>query len=310
MSGSTNRKGDLAVSFWRLGDDMGNSPQPQSFHRVAGRFLWRLVVSVTQHDIASLAAVIAFYAFFSLFPLLLLVIYGASLLLPQLQVEKVIELFVTPYFPAWPRDFITSNLPHLERVGVNVGIVSAVILTWSATSGFIAIQQALDVVWNSQQRSFVMRRVIAFLMLLILLLLTLGSEVVMTLTPVVTYALVKHATFLSWLKMVHGVSRVLFPLSLFLGCLVVYRYLPSRQSHWVYLVPGALVTTIAVDAGRAVFTWYASHLVMYQLIYGTLTVVMLVILWMYLASLAMLFGAEVSATLQAIDEELKQEEAE
>ncbi|WP_245578053.1 YihY/virulence factor BrkB family protein [Alicyclobacillus herbarius] len=289
--------------FWRLGDETETPPSP-SFHKVAGRFLWRLVVSVAQHDLASLAAVIAFYAFFSLFPLLLLLIYGASLLLPQVQVEKVVGLFVTPYFPAWPRNYITSNLPHLTRVGVNVGIVSAVILTWSATSGFIAVQQALDVVWNSQQRSFVKRRLIAFAMLLILLLLTLGSEVVMALTPLVKYTLVRHAAFFDWVKMLHAVSRVLFPLSLFVGCLVVYRYLPSRQGHFVYLVPGALVTTVAVDAGRAVFTWYASHLVMYQLIYGTLTVVMLVILWMYLASLAMLFGAEVSANLQALDDEL------
>ncbi|MCL6627617.1 MAG: YihY/virulence factor BrkB family protein [Alicyclobacillus shizuokensis] len=298
------------MMFWRFGEETASSPASPAFHKIVGRFLWRLVLSVAQHDIASLAAVIAFYAFFSLFPLLLLVIYGASLLLPHLQVDRVIELFVAPYFPAWPRDYITSNLPHLTRVGVNVGIVSAIILTWSATSGFIAVQQALDVVWNSQQRSFVKRRLIAFAMLLILLLLTLGSEVVMALTPLVKYALVKHAAFLDWVKMVHGVSRILFPLSLFVGCLVVYRYLPSRQGHFVYLVPGALVTTVAVDAGRAVFTWYASHLVMYQLIYGTLTVVMLVILWMYLASLAMLFGAEVSATLQAINDELQADEDE
>lgn len=269
------------------------------------KFVVRLFTGVMVHDIASLAAVIAFYAFFSLFPLMLLVIYASSTLLPHVPTQKVLLSVLQPYFPALHKTqkFISDNLNSLSEQGSNIGLVSAVTLTWSASSGFIALQQALDVIWGSQQRSFIARRLIAFLMLIILLLLTLSTAVVTSVFPSIQgLAVLKHG-LLARLTVIHAYSRFLFPLSLFVGSLVVYRYLPSRPVNWIYLFPGALLTMVGVDLGRELFAWYASHLWRYQLIYGTFAVVMLVIIWMYLASIAMLFGAEVSASLHALDED-------
>jgi len=267
------------------------------------KFTLGLFHSVMIDDIASLAAIIAFYVFFSLFPLLLLVLYASSSLLPHVQTERLLASLLQPYFPALEqtKKFISDNLYSLAQQGRNVGLISAVTLTWSATSGFIALQQAMDVIWQSQQRSFLSRRLIAFLMLVILLLLTLATAIVTSVFPVIQHLPLIKKVVLIKLSVVHGYSRLLFPLSLFAGSLVVYRYLPSRFVPWKYLLPGALLTTVSVDLGRELFAWYASHLWRYQMIYGTFAVVMLVVLWMYLASLAMLFGAEVSANLYLLN---------
>lgn len=269
---------------------------------LAGQFIWRLTTAIVRHDIASLAAVIAFYAAFSLFPLLILLIYSITLFIPNTHVESVLLSLVRPYFPALPeaKEFISSNIARLSEMGGNFGLISAVTLTWSATSGFIAVQQALDVIWESSQRSYLARRLIAFSMLVVLLLLTVVSAIVMALPSVVNVnlGLLAHARVLRWFTFIHGISRVMFPLTLFLGSLVLYRALPAKSLSWVYLVPGALITTIALDVGRELFVWYASHLMRYQLIYGNLlAAVMLLVLWMYIASIVMLFGAEVSRGL-------------
>jgi membrane protein len=260
-----------------------------------------LANSVVRHDIASLAAVIAFYAFFSLFPLLLLVLYAASVFLPHTHTEQVILTVLRPYFPALP-DEIAWNIGRLTTVGAKVGLVSAVSLVWSAGSGFIAVQQALDAIWEvPDQRSYLARRLIAFGMLVVLFLVTLVSALVMTL-----HAAIRGTALLdvvpTWLRPLHAVSRFLFPASLFLGLLVFYRYLPSRSTPWSYLVPGALVATAALDAGRELFVWYAGHLVTYQLVSGSLAAVMLFILWIYIASMLMLFGAEVAQALERLQQ--------
>ena len=271
--------------------------------RLGGSFVWRLTVSVMKHDIASLAATIAFYAFFSLFPLLLLILYATSRMLPDSNIEQFLLALVRPYFPALPeaKRLIADNLAHLSSVGAKIGVVSAVILTWSAGSGFLAVQQAMDVIWESpRQRSFVVRRLIAFISLVVLLLLTLLSSIVMAVYPMMHHLPWVPTQVWNWLAVAHGVSRILFPLSLFLGCLIFYRFLPSITPPWWVLVPGALVATVALDKGRQMFVWYAGHLVTYQMIYGGLAAVMLLVLWMYIASIVMLFGAEVSATLRAM----------
>jgi membrane protein len=278
--------------------------------QIVWKFIWQLVARIIKHDIASLAAVISFYAFFSLFPLLILVIYGVTALLPGTPTEKLIVHLIEPYFPGLPeaQDFMQRNIVRLSSLGARVGWVSAITLTWSATSGFIAVQQALDVIWESAQRSFVTRRVIAFGMLVVLLLFALGSAMMTTLYPWVKEGVASHVPrFIQLLSYLHGLSKIIFPASLFLVFLVFYRYLPSntRETPWAFLIPGALVATVTVDAGRIFFVWYANHLVRYQMIYGTLAAAMLLVLWTYVAGMLMLFGAEVSATLQSLQQERK-----
>lgn len=268
-------------------------------------YFWRLIRSTIADDILTWAAVIAFYGLFSLFPLLMLMLYVAALLLPGSHTEQLLVLFVKPYFPGLDdaQRFITGNIARLAQSGAKVGILSLLTLAWSASSAFISLQQAMDVIWNvREQRSYLSRRLIAFGMLLVMLLVTLGSAIVMAMysTTVASGGVTGvFGTFIHHLGWLKGTSRILFPASLFIGCLVVYRYMPTRTTSWTYLLPGALVAAGALDLGRQLFVWYAGHMVTYQVLYGGLFAVMLVILWMYIGGTMMLFGAEISATLES-----------
>jgi membrane protein len=275
---------------------------PGSKPHTVGRYLWSLIAAVIRHDIMSLAAVITFYAFFSLFPFLLLVIYTASTIVPQLNVQNAdmqreLMKLISPFVPALQAEkVIQQHISDLAFVGRQIGLFSALTLTWSAMSGFLAVQQAMDVIWEREQRSFIARRIISFFMVMVLLVIMLFSALVTTLYP----WLVHHAQPMAWLTWLQGWSKVLFPLSLLVSFLIFYRYLPSRRVAWPYVVPGALTATLLLDLGRKLFVWYANHLVRYQMVYGTLTAVMLLLLWIYVGSIVMLFGAEVSAAFERL----------
>ncbi|MBX6352808.1 MAG: YihY/virulence factor BrkB family protein [Thermoflavifilum sp.] len=258
------------------------------------RFIRLLAGCLWRNDIASLAAVIAFYALFSVFPMLLLLLYAASWLVPRWQSHPLLLSLLHSYFPTLP-DEIVRNWDTLLAAGGKLGVLSAISLLWSAGSAFIAMQQALDTLWSvSTPRSYASRRLLAFMMLLILLALTVLSGLGMALVVPL-----RAASWLpGWIRVLHGVSRLLFPISIFLGLLVFYRFLPSRTMAWRHLIPAALMATAALDAGRAVFVWYAAHLVTYQLVYGSLAAVMLFVLWVYIGSILMLFGAAVAWSLE------------
>lgn len=279
-----------------------------SVWKIFGQVVVRLAVSIAKHDTASLAATMSFYAFFSLFPLVALLIYAASVLIPTAHIGTVVSHMLQPYFPSITADDYLSplNLGRLADIGEQVGLLSVLTLSWSATSGFIAIQQAMDVIWETEeQRSFIGRRLIGFGMLVILLILTVGSALAMGLTPLLQHTAANLAAMAPLLHLIHIVSRVVFPLSLFCGCLVFYRYLPKRNTPWLYLLPGAFVAAVALDLARALFVSYASHLPSYEVIYGSLTAVMLLVIWIYIASLLMLFGAEVAAAIERVSRDMK-----
>lgn len=269
--------------------------------RVFMRFTWGLVLSIVKHDIASLAAVITFYALFSMFPLLLLMIYAASYLFPHTSIERAVVTALGPYYPALPgaRDFIAKNVSSLRSAGAKVGIISAISFIWSATSGFIAVQQAMDVIFDvheHEQRSFVSRRLVAFATLFIMILLSVFSAILMAVHPMDW--LMNNPFIVRWLPLVQRASRILFPVSLFITCYIFYKLFPSRNLEPIYALFGAFLATLALDGARFIFTRYASSLVTYHLLYGGLEIVMLLILWMYIASIIMLFGAEVAVNLR------------
>ncbi len=272
--------------------------KPDSNESLVMRFTWDLAAAIGRHDIASRAAAITFYAFFSLFPFLLLTIFLASMVVPTYRVEQVLTSILGPYFPDLQdaQKFIHDHVSTLAEVGQKVGLFSALTLAWSAMSGFLAVQQAMDVIWE-QQRSFVARRVVSFLMVMVLLLAILCTVVGMAVAPALEYIAFIQSGPLSWLTWLQGWSRTLFPLSLFVSFSVFYRYLPARRTPWNCVLPGAMTATLLLDLGRSIFVWYASHLVRYQMIYGGLAAVMLLVFWMYIGSIVLLFGAEIAAAL-------------
>jgi len=65
---------------------------------------------------------------------------------------------------------------------------------------------------------------------------------------------------------------------------------------------GALVSTLGIYVSREVFVWYSWHLGQYEMIYGSLTFIMLFTFWVYIVCVIVLFGAEVAVTLSKVRE--------
>ncbi|GEO25549.1 hypothetical protein AAC03nite_13340 [Alicyclobacillus acidoterrestris] len=271
---------------------------------IVGHFFANLTARIFKHDIASLSAQICFYALFSLFPLLILIIYGTSLVVPQSNIQHLLITALKPYYPnvdyantGGANDFIAKSIQSLGAAGARIGIVSFLTLTWSATSAFIAVQQALDTIFEvADKRSFLARRIVGFTMLVLLIFVAVFSSIALALFPHIDHA-PWWAGVSGWASAVRGLTRVVYPLSLFVTCFVFYRYLPSRKVDVNSVLIGALCASVALDLARALFVVYASHFVSYHLIYGTLTVVIMLVLWMYIAGIILLFGAEIASCL-------------
>ncbi|WP_157068474.1 YihY/virulence factor BrkB family protein [Alicyclobacillus sendaiensis] len=264
-------------------------------------FMRKLGANCLAHDITSLAAQIAFYAMFSLLPLLILVMYGASLVVPhRIMVEMVLGA-LRPYYPDLQNatQMLEASLNKLSDIGGRAGVVTFVSLAWSATSALIAVQQALDRIFEvGAPRSFLARRAIAALFLVALVILAVVSALAMALYPWVAHHLPVGTRLVTAFTRFSGVTRMLYPLSLFVTCFVVYRYLPSRRVNLNCTILGALAATVLLDLARLLFVVYAAHAVTYHAVYGGLTVVILLVFWMYIALIILLLGAEIAWLLE------------
>ncbi|KLU61317.1 hypothetical protein CEB3_c22570 [Peptococcaceae bacterium CEB3] len=269
-----------------------------------GQFFRYLASSIMKHNIGAYAGVMAFFGFSAMIPLALLLVYGASLFFVQ---HAVILNFllnvVESYVPTLPQGklYLTENITHLALMNNKIGLIGGLGLLWTTVGGFVSLQRILDAIWEVREpRSFLKQYLVGFIMLGLLLFLTLLSSLTSTLSlmhPVGRVGL--RAVYLR-LDFVQMSSYVLFPLLLFLTCYFCFRILPSHRLRNSSLVTGSLISTLGIYLSREVFVWYTGHLGVYEMIYGSLTFIMLFTLWAYIVSIIVLFGAEVVVALNAV----------
>jgi len=92
--------------------------------------------------------------------------------------------------------------------------------------------------------------------------------------------------------------------------LLANRLLPRAHVRWRAAALAAVISTLLLEAGKAVFSAYVAHVLLerYEGIYGPYGMIPILLIWIYYAWLVVLFGAEVAYTVQNL-EELTQEEA-
>ena len=87
-----------------------------------------------------------------------------------------------------------------------------------------------------------------------------------------------------------GSAALLFATFVFL-----YRLVPAAPTHLGGVWPGALAAALGFEALQFGFSIYVSHFGHYNEVYGSLGAVVAFMLFVYLASMVFLFGAEVAA---------------
>ena len=79
----------------------------------------------------------------------------------------------------------------------------------------------------------------------------------------------------------------------------LYRYGPSRtRAKWTWITPGSLFFAIGWVVLTLGFGFYVSHFGKYNVTYGSLGAVIVLVTWLYLSSFILLFGAEFNSEIE------------
>jgi YihY family inner membrane protein len=243
---------------------------------------------------AEAAASMAYYAFFCLFPLLLFIVAAGSYVLEKAWVYKEIISFVQEFAPLF-EPLITDTIGKVIDLRGPVGIIGLIGLLWSSSAFFAVLVRNIDRAWPGvKPRNFIQQRVFAI-------------EMIASVTALLFLAWVLNAMVNLFPKVVGlpppvGGYAILPRLAVWgatlLFSFILYTWVPPTKVNWVAAAIGAAIATLFLQLTSLGIGWFLGRgLLRYELIYGSLGTVALLMLWTYLAGWIILFGAHLSASL-------------
>jgi membrane protein len=258
----------------------------------------RTYKAMDRHDTLNQAAVIAFYAVLSLAPLLSLIV--AFALGARTGVAAQIDAFSQRLMPEEAyKKTIHEQLDKMQQA-TPVGLLSLsiLILLWSASSLFVAVMDTTSAAYGVRdERPWWKRRLLAIVLTVADTVLIISASITIAIWPHImewlgldTLALALLATLVQWIVVVFALLAA-FALAYYVG--------PHVEQRWEWITPGSTLGVLVLIAASLGFRWYivyfGSH---YSETYGTLAGVVLMMLWFYLAALALLVGAEVNCVIE------------
>lgn len=245
---------------------------------------------------AESAASLAYYGLFALFPFLLVLIFIGTLFLGSKRAETELIATVTQMLPG-SQLVIQQNLADvMERRGP-LTLVGVIGLVWSASGFFAALTRNLRRAWpDFAVRNMIEQRLTgigAVLLLGLLLILWSAANVVLNSVPQLLNNVPGADTF--W----HFFVRIL-PVFLVFPMLVgLYHWTAPPGHSWRAVLIGAAVAAGVLQTLTIGFGWYlGSGLVHFDVVYGSLGGLIALLLFVYLMSTVILFGAYLAAVIQ------------
>ena len=262
-----------------------------------GREFGLLVEAVREasHDHAKdLAAAIAFWAFFSIFPLLIAVFSLAGYFLLSSEVQARIYEVVTDMFPG-SASLVKDNLDAVVQYRGTMSWVGIGGLLWTATKGFGAITRAVNRALGAKRtHHFLLSKVRYFFMAVAVSILAITSigitvalEIVLEPSFLTRFGI--EAVEISRLK-----SLILSFLLIFLTFALIYKLAPYVKVRWRQVLPGALVAAVLFELVKTAFVVYLDRIAEFEAVYGSLSSIIVLLLWLYLSALILVYGAEYS----------------
>lgn len=247
-----------------------------------------------RHDGFYLSSHISFCALLSMIPLLLIVFSVAGFALGTSHgVYQQLVGGIGDFLPQ-AKDFLVQNLREVVGQRHFSGIFGLCLLLFFATLLFGAIERALDRIFEAERsRNFFHSRLIAIILIAFISL----FFFLPTAADIFTRTLNRfgfHFPLSEWIR-----GPAFFFLFAYVAFVLVVVVIPHHRVRIRYAAFGGLVFALGIIIAKQIFRWYMLRAFgQYNVIYGSVTAFVLLLLWIYYCSNILLFVSEIVATLQ------------
>jgi membrane protein len=264
-------------------------------------FLKRLYKKYEDHAVADSSAALGYYFVFALFPFLFF-LATLTAFIPHVgvSVNALLESaravlprdamgIIEPYL----RGMVARSRPHLLTLGLGAALYSA---SRGVNSVRTALNRAYDVkesrpLWKTELLAFGMTIGGGLLLLVGIAMLVSGGSAGQWAARHL-YVADQYVTVLKWIRW--PITTV----AIMLAAALSYYLLPDVRQKFKFITPGSVIGTLVWFLASWCFGTYVSHFGSYNVTYGSIGGVIVLLTWFYITAFILLMGGEMNAIIE------------
>ncbi len=266
-------------------------------------FLVRLQREIAYDDCMGMAAQIAFYNLLGLFPLMIFLLNIIGLFPLGRALQPSLLEALGEQMPPEAAGFVVDSVLGLLSAGFpglfGVGLALSL---WSASTAMGALITTINRAYNIRpRRNLLKQKILSIWLTVLLAVMWLLAFVIVLVGPQVTQSVFAQLgianTFWTSVRLPMAAILTLASLS------ILYYIAPEAKQRFRWILPGAFTATALWMGASSGFRVFLRNFGSYDVTYGSLAGLIILMIWFWMSGLVFLLGAEVNALMKRIDQE-------
>ncbi len=265
-----------------------------SFKRIK-QIIKKLYQIIMKPEMLILPGNLAFFIVLSLIPIVIIV--GLVSTTFSVSIDSLISI-IEESMPSQVSDILISFISG-KGIDFNVGFFTIVAFVL-ASNGPHSIIITSNTLYNFEHSSYLIRRIKAFILTILLVSMFIFIAIVLAFGNIILKTILEIGVFQGLSDVAYSIFVYLkWPVAFFIVFFMlklIYTIAPDDKVPSKYVNKGAIFATIGFVIATAIYSYYVTHFAKYDIFYGSLSNIIILMMWIYLLSYILIIGIAINSS--------------
>lgn len=261
-------------------------------------FIKQVIKSFQANQGLLLSGAVAYYTLLSIIPLFSLILIMLSYVVEPDQLLKITSEYINLVLPGQASVFMEQITRFTNSK--HIGWLLLIILLFFSSMTFTVLENTMSIIFyhrvKIQRRHFLISAIIPYCYIVVL---GVGMLMITIISGILQVWEGETIHILLWTWTLDGMTKSVFYIFGIIGLILmltsIYMVMPVGKLNFKHALIGSLSATFLWEIARHVLVWYFSTLSMVNVVYGSLTSAIVILLFLEVGAVILLFGAQVIA---------------
>lgn len=259
------------------------------------KMIQRISTNMGNDHISEFSAQCSYYTILSFIPFVIVLI---TLIQYTNIDQKTLFDVISKIIPSSMNEFVIGIVREVYSKSIGTISISIIFTLWSAGKGLFALTKGLHSVYNTDEdsgKSVIYLRIVSLVETIIFIVLIMIGLVLLVFGNSLKSIVQQHFGGLENFNMFSQIiTEIGFVFITFIIFLFLYKFMPKHKVNFKSQIPGAIFGAIALNVISFIFSKYLDIFKGFSITYGSLTTLMLIMMWTYSCFYSLFLGSEIN----------------